>query len=112
MKPKTQWGKVVGTFCAVAGVLTISLPVPVIVSNFNYFYHRDADLRQGAKRDREEAKAAYAYTQKKFLQVEQLLSKATTSTSELGDKIGLLHPKRITLGFKPRELLVKMNLKN
>jgi hypothetical protein len=24
-------------------VLTIALPVPVIVSNFNYFYHREAD---------------------------------------------------------------------
>ncbi|KAG9352701.1 hypothetical protein JZ751_021115 [Albula glossodonta] len=27
----------------VGGVLTIALPVPVIVSNFNYFYHRETD---------------------------------------------------------------------
>uniref|UniRef100_T1KGS5 Uncharacterized protein n=1 Tax=Tetranychus urticae TaxID=32264 RepID=T1KGS5_TETUR len=26
-----------------AGVLTTALPVPVIVSNFNYFYHREND---------------------------------------------------------------------
>ncbi|XP_061749548.1 potassium voltage-gated channel subfamily A member 3-like [Nerophis ophidion] len=43
MHPVTVGGKVVGSLCAIAGVLTIALPVPVIVSNFNYFYHRETD---------------------------------------------------------------------
>ncbi|XP_061689428.1 potassium voltage-gated channel subfamily A member 3-like [Syngnathoides biaculeatus] len=43
MHPVTIGGKVVGSLCAIAGVLTIALPVPVIVSNFNYFYHRETD---------------------------------------------------------------------
>ncbi|XP_047446849.1 potassium voltage-gated channel subfamily A member 10 [Mugil cephalus] len=46
MCPITMGGKMVGTLCAIAGVLTIALPVPVIVSNFNYFYHRETEAEE------------------------------------------------------------------
>jgi voltage-gated potassium channel Kch len=45
MVPRTVMGKLIGTVTAVAGVLTIALPVPVIVSNFNFFYARSQDKR-------------------------------------------------------------------
>ncbi|VDQ00493.1 unnamed protein product [Trichobilharzia regenti] len=36
--PKGPLGKVVGSVCAVAGVLTLAIPVPIITENFNKFY--------------------------------------------------------------------------
>lgn len=44
--PKTPLGKLVGSICALSGVLTIALPVPVIVSNFTYFYQSEHELRE------------------------------------------------------------------
>ena len=43
----------VGALCAITGVLTISLPVPVIVSNFSMFYsHTQARSKLPKKRRR------------------------------------------------------------
>jgi len=51
MAPKTYMGMLVGAFCALAGVLTIALPVPVIVSNFSMFYsHTQARSKLPKKR--------------------------------------------------------------
>ena len=38
MYPQTTTGMIVGAFCALSGVLTIAMPVPVIVNNFGMYY--------------------------------------------------------------------------
>ncbi len=49
--PKTYAGMFVGGLCALTGVLTIALPVPVIVSNFAMYYsHTQARSKLPKKR--------------------------------------------------------------
>ena len=40
--PVGVFGRLVGTLCVIAGVLTIALPVPVVVANFNNFYRHES----------------------------------------------------------------------
>ena len=61
MAPKTNMGKFIGSICAVCGVLTIALPVPVIVNNFSLYYsHAQARLKLPKKRRRVLVNAANA----------------------------------------------------
>ncbi|KAM4617619.1 potassium voltage-gated channel subfamily A member 4 [Discoglossus pictus] len=79
MKPITVGGKIVGSLCAIAGVLTIALPVPVIVSNFNYFYHRETENDEQTQQTSNVTSCPYLPT--------NLLKKLRSSTSSsLQDK--------------------------
>uniref|UniRef100_A0AC34QLM2 Ion transport domain-containing protein n=1 Tax=Panagrolaimus sp. JU765 TaxID=591449 RepID=A0AC34QLM2_9BILA len=42
--PLTVYGKIVGGGCALIGVITLALPVPIIVSNFKHFYRQEVRL--------------------------------------------------------------------
>ena len=53
--PKTLIGKLLGSMCAIVGVLMIALPVPVIVSNFEFFYKRDCINYETVKKKRHTA---------------------------------------------------------
>lgn len=55
--PRTNLGKVIGAICALTGVLTIALPVPIIVSNFTYFYQRQMEDNERQYQVRQRAQA-------------------------------------------------------
>ena len=46
MAPVTFWGQIVGGLAVVCGVLTIALPVPVVVSNFEHFYTKERNRKR------------------------------------------------------------------
>jgi hypothetical protein len=57
--PRTNLGKVIGAICALTGVLTIALPVPIIVSNFTYFYQRQMEDNERQYQARQRAQAGH-----------------------------------------------------
>ncbi|XP_015147812.1 potassium voltage-gated channel subfamily A member 5 [Gallus gallus] len=100
MRPITVGGKIVGSLCAIAGVLTIALPVPVIVSNFNYFYHRETDHEEQAMLKEEHSSAQSSIT--------GVDGKRRSSKNSLNKSVVHLENNE---GFKSASPLEKTNIK-
>ena len=49
--PKTFPGKVVGSACAVSGLLIISLPIAIIASSFDSYYQNMEATKHSAQRE-------------------------------------------------------------
>uniref|UniRef100_UPI00358F9214 potassium voltage-gated channel subfamily A member 7-like n=1 Tax=Myxine glutinosa TaxID=7769 RepID=UPI00358F9214 len=82
MSPESVLGKLVGSLCALAGVLTISLPVPVIVANFSYFYH------QGRLTAQEEEVFSYNIPERHDSQRTSLMAGSLTEFEAIEDVFG------------------------
>lgn len=52
--PTTFFGKITGALCVISGVLSIALPVPVVVSNFEQFYQKELNRRRQEKDKKDE----------------------------------------------------------
>ncbi|KAK2705403.1 potassium voltage-gated channel protein Shaw-like [Artemia franciscana] len=88
MVPKTYVGMFVGALCALAGVLTISLPVPVIVSNFSMFYsHTQARSKLPKKRRR-----VLPVEQPRRKRRERTAQQVCNNRRQSGNKIGQTMP--------------------
>lgn len=55
--PVTGLGKLVGTMCAISGVLVLSLPIPIIAGNFEAF-HKNQQKKDKAEKSKKKLKAA------------------------------------------------------
>ena len=74
-------GKLVGTLCAVSGVLVLSLPIPIIAGNFETFHKNMQRMNKAekSKKKLEDAKATEEKNRILFCQNKSTQVKSTAS---------------------------------
>jgi len=85
--PTTGLGKLIGTFCAISGVLVMSLPIPIITENFEKFYKEQHKKEKAMKRKARLQSAKKEEEKARMAEVEglvEMLGKDTATAAMIG----------------------------
>ena len=92
---ETVLGKIVGSSCAVCGVLVMALPIPIVVDNFANYYSEQKRLEAQENKREEHAKELDFRADMREAAIEGLLD--TIAKNVGGDKVD--ERKQTTIGF-------------
>ena len=90
----------IGTFCAISGVLVMSLPIPIITENFEKFYKEQNKKEKAAKRKKRLVVAKTIEAKARLAEVESLvdqLGKEEEVLEEMEENVSLLEKKNIKM---------------